>query len=136
MRHTSAGRTLGSGGTVGLIETELDEVPAPNRLRASKYDFLIEHIDGKVVLLPRGEIDGFGKQTSMSVIRAALGKWARSRGVKVELRYEWNDYRTKEPGQCEIGGKRVPWGVYVKVRSPEGKGPSPELLRLRSADSR
>lgn len=118
---------------MGVIETELDEVPPGTRLRPSKYDFLINHIDGKVVVLPRGEIDGFGETTSMSVIRAALGKWARSRGVKLELRYEWDDYRTKEPAKCEINGKRVPWGIYVKVTSSEGKGPPPELLRLLGA---
>lgn len=115
---------------MGLIETELDEVPAGSRLRPSKYDFLIDHIDGKVVVLPRGEIDGFGEKTSMSVIRAALGKWARSRGVELQLRYEWDDYRTKKPGTCMIDGKRVPWGIYVKVTSAEGTGPTPELLRL------
>ena len=118
---------------MGLIETELDEVPASSRLRPSKYDFLINHIDGKVVVLPRGEVDGFGEKTSMSVIRAALAKWARSRGVAVELRYEWDDYRTKKPGKCQIDGKKVPWGIYVKVSSDEGNGPSAELLRLLEA---
>lgn len=117
---------------MGAIATDLAEMPP--RRRRSKYDFLIEHIDGKVVVLPRGEIEGFDERTSMSVIRAALGKWARSRGVELELRYLWVDYRTEEPSRFRIDGKQVPWGLYVRVWSKAGTGPSAELLRLIAAE--
>ena len=119
---------------MGVIETGLDELPP--RRGPSKYDFLINHIDGKVVVLPRGEVEGFGAKTSMSVIRSALDKWARSRGVELELRYEWEDYRTKKDSRFKIDGETVPWGLYVKVRSEEGTGPSAELLRLLESGGR
>lgn len=113
---------------MGLIETDLDETPPARRWRVSKYDYLIRYVDDKVVVLPRGEVAGFGESTPMAVIRAALGKWAKSRGLQVELRYLWEDYRTGEPSGFRIEGEEVPWGIFVKVRSEDGAGASTELL--------
>ena len=117
-----------------LIATDLAEMPP--RRRPSKYDELLEHLDGNCVVMERGEVDGFDEQTSMSVIRAALGKWARSRGVEIELRYLWFDWsvyvksKRRVFSPFEIDGEPVPWGLMVQVRSPEGETASSLELRL------
>ena len=65
---------LGSAGEMkGPFEEDFDEMPPKER--PSQYDFLRDSIDGTVVVLPRGEVPGFGEKTSMAVLRAALSRF-------------------------------------------------------------
>jgi len=100
-----------------VLRTDLKELP-PLEGR-SKYDFLLEELDGNVVVLLRGE--DFEKSRTTNALRSDLARWAKHRGVKVSARVCWAHPETGETSLFKRDGKPLPWGLYVKVRSREGK---------------
>lgn len=99
-----------------MLRTELKELP-PLEGR-SKYDFLLEELDGNVVVLLRGE--DFEKSRTTNAVRSDLARWAKHRGVKASARVCWAHPETGEASPFKRDGKPLPWGLYVKVRSRAG----------------
>lgn len=113
-----------------MLRTALKELP-PLEGR-SKYDFLLEELDGNVVVLLRGE--DFEKSRTTNAVRSDLARWAKHRGVKVSARVCWAHPETEKASPFKRDGKPLPWGLYVKVRSPEGKaGPTARQRPKRRA---
>lgn len=100
-----------------MLRTELKELP-PLEGR-SKYDFLLEEVDGNVVVLVRGE--DFDANRTTNALRSELARWAKHRGVKVSARVCWAHPETGESSPFERDGKPLPWGLYVKVSSVDDK---------------
>lgn len=100
-----------------MLRTELTELP-PLEGR-SKYDYLLKELDGNVVALLRGE--DFDENRTTNALRSDLARWAKHRGVKVSARVCWAHPKTGEESPFKRDGKPLPWGLYVKVRSLDGK---------------
>jgi hypothetical protein len=100
-----------------MLRTELKELP-PLEGR-SKYDYLLEELDRNVVVLLRGE--DFERNRTTNAVRSDLARWAKHRSVKVSARVCWAHPETGEASPFKRDGKPLPWGLYVKVRSREGK---------------
>lgn len=100
-----------------MLRTDLKDLP-PLEGR-SKYDFLLEELDGNVVVLLRDE--DFEKGRTTNAVRSDLARWAKHRGVKVSARVCWAHPETGEESPFKRNGKPLPWGLYVKVRSPDGR---------------
>ncbi len=98
-----------------MLRTKLKELP-PLEGR-SKYDFLLEELDGNVVVLLRGE--DFEESRTTNAVRSDLARWAKHRGVNVSARVCWAHPETDEASPFKRDGKQLPWGLYVKVRSRE-----------------
>jgi len=111
-----------------MLRTELKELP-PLEGR-SKYDALLQELDGNVVVLLRGE--DFDEARTTNAVRSDLAHWAKNRGVKVSARVSWTHPESGEPSPFERDGKQLPWGFYVKVSSKnEGSSGRPRASRPR-----
>lgn len=112
-----------------MLRTKLTELP-PLEGR-SKYDSLLQELDGNVIVLVRGQ--DFEKSRTTNAVRSDLARWAKHRGVKVSARVCWAHPETGEASPFERDGKPLPWGLYVKVRSRDEKAPARPKRRVASA---